>query len=49
MNTYKWEKINYPSEKDDWKIKTTKQLPLMFCMLKEKKIYVAYVPKQLKL
>ena len=23
MNEYNWEKINYLSEKDDWKIKTT--------------------------
>ena len=47
INKYNWEGINFPSEKDDWKNlrKIMWQLVLMFCMLKKKKIYPAYVSK----
>ena len=47
ISKYNWEGINAPSEKDDWKKceKIMYQLLLMFCMLKQKKIYPAYVSK----
>ena len=47
INKYKWEGINFPSDKDDWKRfwKNNEQLLLIFCMLKKKKIYSAYVSK----
>ena len=35
---HKWEEINFPSKKDDWKKfeKIIEQLLLMFCMVKKK-------------
>ena len=47
MNEYNWEKINYLSEKDDWKIKTTIAFNVLYA--KREKTYLAYFPKQLKL
>ena len=35
MNEYNWEKINYLSEKDDWKIK--KNLTIAFNVLYDKR------------
>ena len=39
INKYSYYEINYPSEKDDWKIFEQKNvtIALMFCMLKKKK------------
>ena len=44
---HKWEEINFPSKKDDWKKfeKIIEQLLLMFCMVKKKKIHPPYVSK----
>ena len=40
INKYSYYEINYPSEKDDWKIFEQKNvtIALMFCMLKKKNI-----------
>ena len=42
-----WKRIDFPSEKDDWKKfeKNNLKLFLVFCMLKKGKIYFAYVSK----
>ena len=41
----KWEEINYPSEKDDWKNfeKNNLKITLNFLYAKKEKIYPAYV------
>ena len=47
MNTYNWEGINYPSEKDDWKKfeKNNVTIALNVLYAKKEKIYPAYVSK----
>ena len=42
MNTYNWEGINYPSEKDDWKKFEKNNVTIAFNVLyaKKEKIYV---------
>ena len=47
MNTYNWERINYPSEKDDWKKfeKNNVTIALNVLYAKKEKIYPAYVSK----
>ena len=38
MNEYNWEKINYLSEKDDWKIKTTIAFNVLYAKREKKPI-----------
>ena len=47
MNTYNWERINYPSEKDDWKKfeKNNVTIALNVLYAKKEKIHPAYVSK----
>ena len=47
MNTYNWEEINFPSEKDDWKKfkKNIVIIALNVLNAKKEKIYSAYVSK----
>ena len=45
INRYNWEGINFPSEKDDWKIfeKNNVTIVLNFLHAKKEKLYPAYV------
>ena len=47
IDKYNWEGINYPSEKDDWKITEKNNLTIGFNVLygKKEKIYPAFVSK----
>ena len=47
IKKYKWEGINFPSEKDDWKKfeKNNVTIALNFLYAKKEKIYLAYVSK----
>ena len=45
MNEYNWERVNYPSEKDDWKIFQKNNLTIalnVFYTKKEKNILVMF-------
>ena len=48
MNKYKWEGINFPSEKDDWKKfeKNNATIALNVLHVKKEKIYPVYVSKK---
>ena len=43
VNKYKWEGINFPSEKDDWKKFDKNNVTIALNVLYAKKIYPAYV------
>ena len=47
INIYKWEKINFPSEKDDWKTFEKNNVTIKFNVLyaKKEKKYPPYVSK----
>ena len=47
INKYKHEGINFPSEKDDWKIfeKSNLAVPLNVLYDKKEKMFPAYVPR----
>ena len=47
INKYKWEGINFPSEKDDWKKiqKNNIRIALNILYAKKERIYPAYVSK----
>ena len=47
INKYNWERINFPSEKDNWKIfeKINVAVPLNILYTKKEKICPAYVSK----
>ena len=48
INKYKWEGINFPPEKDDWKKfeKNNATIALNVLYAKKEKIYLTYVSKQ---
>ena len=47
INIYRWEGINFPTEKDDWKKNEENNgtIPLNVLYVKKEKIYSAYVSK----
>ena len=49
INKYKWEGINFPSEKDDWKKfeKNNVTIALNVLYAKKEKVYPAYVSKNI--
>ena len=44
-NKYNWEKLNFPSEKNDWKKIEKNNITTALNVLYVKKIYPAYVSK----
>ena len=48
VNKYNWERINFPSEKDDWKKFEKNNATTALNVAKKEKIYPAYISKQLK-
>ena len=44
-NKYNWEKLNFPSEKNDWKKIEKNNITIALNVLYVKKIYPAYVSK----
>ena len=44
-NKYNWEKLNFPSEKNDWKKIEKNNIAIALNVLYVKKIYPAYVSK----
>ena len=51
INKYNWKGINFPSEKDDWKIfkKNNGTITINFCMLKEKKYILLMFQKLIQI
>ena len=45
IDKYNWERINYPSKKDDWKKKNYPTIALNVLYAKKEKKYPAYVSK----